>query len=184
MPKKITIYAGSFKPPHKGHLYLVKKMLKMTKDPDNPGIIYIFISKKEREPCNKITGKTSKEVWKEYIETLPIKDQSRVRLILSKLISPTQTAYGFVSKLAKKGDEFLLVKSTKNASNERFASFKSIKRKGVKFHELVLPGYENLNSTDMRKALHDGNKKEFYKFLPKMSHIQKNKLWEKLKKLC
>ena len=45
--RKITIYIGSFKPPHKGHLYLVKKMLKMTlpeKKTDSPGYIYIFIS--------------------------------------------------------------------------------------------------------------------------------------------
>ena len=187
MPRKITIYAGSFKPPHKGHLYLVKKMLKKTKPKtksDYPGIVYIFISKKEREPCNKMTGEISKEVWKEYIETLPKNDQSRVKLILSKLPSPTQTAYGFVSRLAKPGDEFYLVKSAKNTHNQRFASFKTIKRKGIKFHELILPGYENLNSTDMRKALKDGNKKEFYKYVPKMSLVKKNKLWEKLKKLC
>ena len=47
MLKKITIYTGSFKPPHKGHLFLVKKMLKMT-TPENKkdylGIVYIFIS--------------------------------------------------------------------------------------------------------------------------------------------
>ena len=29
MSRKTTIYVGSFKPPHKGHLFLVKKMLKM-----------------------------------------------------------------------------------------------------------------------------------------------------------
>jgi hypothetical protein len=186
MPKKITIYVGSFKPPHKGHLHLVKKMLKMTKDSkDYPGTVYIFISKKQRPICHHLTGEISKEVWKEYIETLPKKDQGRVKLILSKLPSPTQTAYGFVSRLAKKGDEFYLVKSAKNSNNQRFASFKSIKRNGIKFHELVLPGYENLNSTDMRKALHDGNKKEFYKYVPSsLSPVRKNKLWEKLKKLC
>jgi phosphopantetheine adenylyltransferase len=184
MPKKITIYAGSFKPPHKGHLHLVKKMLKMTKDPDNPGIVYVFISKKEREPCDKITGEISKEIWKEYIETLPKKDQQRVRLILSKLTSPTQTAYGFVKIIAKKGDEFYLVKSAKNANNERFASFKTLKKNGVKIHELVLPGYEGLHATNMRKAIHTRKKKEFYKFLPNMGPVKKNRLWEKLKKLC
>ena len=182
MPKKITIYAGSFKPPHKGHLQLVKKMLKMTKDPDNPGIVYVFISKKERKPCDKITGEVSKEIWKEYIETLPENDQGRVRLILSKLTSPTQTAYGFITKVSKKGDDFYLVKSAKNTNNKRFSSFKTIK--GVKFHELVLPGYEGLHSTDMRKALHSEKKNEFYKFLPKMSPVKKKRLWEKLKKLC
>ena len=73
-------------------------------------------------------GEISKEIWKEYIHTLPEKDQGRVKLILSKLTSPTQTAYGFVKRVAKKGDEVYLVKSAKNANNHRFASFKTIKK--------------------------------------------------------
>ena len=188
MSRKTTIYVGSFKPPHKGHLFLVKQMLKMTtpqKKTDYPGIVYIFISKKEREPCNEISGEVSRDVWKEYIETLPEKDKGRVKLIVSTLSSPTQTAYGFVSRIAKKGDTFYLVKSMKNASNSRFSSFKTIKTKGVTFNELILPGYENLNSTDMRKALNKNDKKTFYNFLPnKMTISQKNKLLEKLRKLC
>lgn len=184
MSKKITIYAGSFKPPHKGHLHLVKKMLKMTKDTNNPGMVYIFISKKEREPCNKITGEISKEIWKEYISTLPEKDQGRVKLILSKLTSPTQTAYGFVKRVVKKGDEVYLVKSAKNANNQRFASFKTIKKKNIHFHELILPGYEKLNATDMREAIYNKNKKKFYTFLPKMGPVKKNKIWKKLEMLC
>lgn len=129
MPKKVTIYAESFKPPHRGHLHLVKKMLKMTKknETDYPGIVYIFISKKEREPCNNITGEISKEVWKEFVKTLPKKDQSRVKLVLSQLPSPTQTAYGFVKRLAKKGDIYYLIKSAKNANNSRFSSFTPLK---------------------------------------------------------
>jgi hypothetical protein len=189
MPKQITIYVGSFKPPHKGHLYIVKKMLKMTNKPKNindyPGTVYIFISKKEREPCNEISGEVSRDVWKEYIETLPEKDRGRIKLVVSKLSSPTQTAYGFVSRIAKKGDTIYLVKSMKNSSNSRFSSFKTIKTKGVTFNELILPEYENLNSTDMRKALSSNDRKTFYNYLPdKITISQKNKLWEKLRKLC
>ena len=180
MPKEITIYAGSFKPPHKGHLHLVKKMLKMTKN--SKGMVYIFISKKEREPCSKLTGELSKELWKEYIETLPKKDQERVKLVLSKLTSPTQTAYGFVKEVSKKGDTFFLIKSVKDADNKRFSSFKTLKN--INYKELVLPGYKYLNSTDMRKALQKKDKKMFYTFLPKMSSYQKNKIWKKLSKLC
>ena len=191
MVRKITIYVGSFKPPHKGHLSLVKKMLKMMKDSkssksDYPGYVYIFISKKEREPCDKLTGEISKEVWKEYIETLPKKDQERVKIIISQLPSPTQTAYGFVKRLAKKGDVYYLIKSAKNANNSRFSSFtKTIKTKDVEINSLILPGFENLHSTEMRKALHTGDKKKFYTFLPSsMSTDKKNKLWNKLKVFC
>lgn len=197
MSRKIMIYAGSFKPPHKGHLFIVKKMLKMLKNlknlkitesknkTDYPGIVYIFISKKEREPCYEISGEVSRDVWKEYIETLPEKDRGKIKLIVSKLSSPTQTAYGFVSKIAKKGDTIYLIKSMKNANNSRFSFFKTIKTKGVTFNELILPEYKNLNSTDMRKALGNNDKKTFYNYLPnKMTNYQKNKLWEKLRKLC
>ena len=189
MSRKITIYAGSFKPPHKGHLTLVKKMLKMTKPVKDgyPNYVYIFISKKERDPCNKLTGEISRYVWKEYIKTLAIKDQSRVKLIVSQLASPVQTSYGFVKKIAKKDDTFYLVKSAKDASNTRFNNLLSLKKKNakmaeVKMIELVLSGYENLHSTNMRKTLHENNKKDFAKYIPKM--VDKNKMWNKLKKLC
>jgi hypothetical protein len=73
----------------------------------------------------------------------------------------------------------------KNSSNSRFSSFKTIKTKGVTFNELILPEYENLNSTDMRKALSSNDRKTFYNYLPdKITISQKNKLWEKLRKLC
>lgn len=186
MSRKITIYTGSFKPPHKGHLALVKKMLKMTKPVKDgyPNYVYIFISKKERDPCNKLTGEVSRYVWKEYIKTLSVKDQSRVKLIVSKLTSPVQTAYGFVKKIAKKDDTFYLVKSAKDISNTRFNNLLAIKKKDVKMVELVISGYEHLHSTDMRNTLHDNNKKDFNKYIPKMAIVDKNKLWNKLKKLC
>ena len=191
MVRNITIYVGSFKPPHKGHLSLVKKMLKMTnskKIGDNPGIIYIFISNKEREPCNKITSDISKDIWKEYIKLLPIKDRPRVKLILSKLSSPIQTAYGFVNKISKKGDIFYLVKSAKNSKNTRFDALLNIEKKGTKkgieLYEFILPGYENLNSTDMRDAIHNNDIKKFNKYIPKMTIYNKNKIWNKLKILC
>lgn len=188
MSKKITIYIGSFKPPHKGHLNLVHKMLDMTESLDETsiesGIVYIFISKKEREPCSKLTGEISKEIWEDYIETLPKNKRGRVKLILSKKSSPTQTAYGFVKNIAKKGYTFYLVKSVKDAENKRFSSFKTIKKNGSKIYQLILPGYKNLNSTHMREFIASDNKKEFYNYLPKMSIVKKKKIWLKLKKLC
>ena len=43
-------------------------------------MVYIFISKKEKEPC-RISGEVSRYIWKEYIETLPEKDKKRVRVL-------------------------------------------------------------------------------------------------------
>jgi len=182
MPKIFSVFAGSFKPPHKGHLYIVKKMLDLRKT----GYVYIFISKKERKPCLDLTGEKSKKIWEIYIKTLPEKDQERVRLILSKLVSPTQTAYGFVKRVAKKGDTVYLVKSAKNANNTRFSSFDTLmKNNKVIFHKLILPGFESLNSTDMRNAVYNRKKKDFEYFLPnKLTSSKKNSIWNFLKKHC
>ena len=59
-----------------------------------------------------------------------------------------------------------------------------MKKKGIDMYEMVLPGYENLNASDMRNALYNDDKKEFSKYIPKMSIINKNKIWNKLKVLC
>lgn len=188
MPRQITIFAGSFKPPHKGHLALVKKMLDCTKKArpgdKGPGHVYVFISNKPREPCDGINGPISKEVWQSYINTLPEEDRSRVRLVLAKRPSPTQTAYGFVKRIASPGDLFFLIKSAKNATNTRYSSFKDLEQKQVQYKELVLPGFESLHSTDMRIALEKGKKADFFKFLPRMKKAEKEELWVKLKKLC
>lgn len=182
MPKIFSVFAGSFKPPHKGHLHVVKKMLDLKKN----GYVYVFISKKEREPCLNLTGEDSKKIWEIYIKTLLKIEQNRVRLILSKLSSPTQTAYGFVKRVAKKGDTVYLVKSAKDASNHRFSSFDTLMENNkIIFHKLILPGFESLNSTDMRNAVYNRKKKDFLKFLPtKLTSLEKNNLWDMIKKLC
>lgn len=188
MPRQITIFTGSFKPPHKGHLELVKKMLKETAKPrkgdKGPGYVYIFISKKPRDPCSGITGLVSKQVWQEYLKTLDEKDRSRVKLVLSALPSPTQTAYGFAKRISAPGDLFFLIKSAKNATNTRYASFKTLKGKS-RYKTLILPGFESLHSKNMRIALQQGKRSEFFKFLPSsMRKEQKLKIWKKLKILC
>lgn len=189
MPRMISILTGSFKPPHRGHFYLLKTMLDKTKKPRKgdigPGYVYIFISNKPRDPCQKITGEISKEIWESYISLLPIKDQVRVKLILSKMPSPVLTAYGFAKRIASPGDTFYLVKSAKNAQNTRYSSFKNLGDQRIQFKEMVLPGFADLHSTDMRKAIAKGDKRKFYFYLPnKMKPLEKKKLWDKLEKLC
>jgi hypothetical protein len=118
-------------------------MLKCTAKPRRgdigPGTVYIFISNKPREPCDGIDGPTSKEVWKAYVKTLPKKEQDRVKLILARLPSPTQTAYGFAKRIASPGDTFFLIKSAKNARNTRYSSLKALGTKHVQPKELFLP---------------------------------------------
>lgn len=187
MPRAITIYTGSFKPPHRGHLSLVEIMLKKTKKPllpgGEPGIIYIFISKKPRDPCSQLDGDLSKEVWLTYLSTLSPEDQARVRIVVSQKSSPILTAMGFVRRVVTKGSKLYLIKSAKNEENRRYDMFKPMS--GVKQEELVLPGWENLHSTEMRRRLAKKDKKGFMMYLPpKLSKKQKDELYLRLHSLC
>jgi len=182
--KKITIFVGSFKPPHKGHLYILKKMLTITNNNKNPGIVYIFISNKIKEPCNNLDAKFSKKVWKKYIQLLSEKNQKRVKLVVSALKSPTQTAYGFVNNVAKKGYVFYLVKSAKDKQNKRFDSIKTI-NKGAIYKEIIIEKYKTFTSKNMRKYANKHKKKLFYTYLPKkLKEYTKLQIWNETKQLC
>lgn len=176
----LTVFVGSFKPPHAGHLSIVKAMLKATRQSN--GYIYVFISNKPREPCSKLDGKMSKWVWTTFLQTLPEKDRKRVRLILSNLSSPTQTAYGFVRKATKPGEKIFMVQSSKEA-NKRYVSMRTIPKRV--FHEVIIPEIKGLSSTEMRLALHDQDHKAFNRFLPaKLDEKTRKELWKKLTPLC
>lgn len=177
--RELTIFTGSFKPPHKGHLYIIEQMLQKTK-----GYVYVFISNKVRIPCKKITKEISKEIFQEYIHTL--KEGYRVKFILSKQDSPIKTAYGFLRNVVKKGDTIYLIKSIKNKENKRYEGFHF---HGVTIKKLLLKegkeGSKVLHSTNMRKALKSQNKKNTFLFFPdKMPTQQKEQLYHKLRKLC
>ena len=179
--KKITIFIGSFKPPHKGDFYIVQKMLNYTKEND---LVYIFISKKPKEPCYHLDAKFSRKVWQYYIQLLSKQNQKRVKLMISKMNSPTQSAYGFVNNVAKKGYMFYLVKSAKDEENKRFMSIKTI-NKGAKYKEIIVEKYKTLSSQNMRNYVIKRKKSLFYTYLPKhLKEYTKLKIWNESKKLC
>lgn len=180
-PLNITLFIGSFKPPHKGHLSLVEIMLKKTSKVLVPGgekgRVYIIVSSKEREPCEEMDGDVAKEVWLRYLETLPVADQARVRVIVSRKSSPVLTAMGLVRGM--RGSKIYVIKSAKNVENRRYAMFEKVAT------ELVLPGWENLHSTDMRRALAKKDKKGFMMYVPsKLGKKEKNALYDRLVVLC
>ncbi len=178
---KLAIFPGSFKPPHKGHYLLVKKLLE-DKSIDK---IYIIISNKpryllpENEKSGSVSDIESEELWKIYFpkELGKTKDR-RLYMMVSTMPSPIMMAYAIADRMLKKGDELILVKSSKDENNSRFSSFKNMKKRGIKVDVWSIPKYEALSSTNMRKEIYDKDKKKFMKFLPdKLDNKDKNKIW-------
>lgn len=182
---KIAILPGSFKPPHYGHYTLLKKMLE-DKSIDK---IYIIISNKPRyllsnnKKSGEIDAYESEKIWKLYLSKLlkNNKNNKKVYIMISRLPSPIMMAYAIAKQQLKgKGDELILVKSSKDAENTRFDSFKDFK---VKMDIWELPKFETMSSTNMRKTIYDKNKKTFMKFLPPtLSQKEKDDIWLMLKK--
>ena len=188
---KTAIIPGSFKPPHYGHYMLVKKLL----DDKSIDKIYIIISSKPRyisaddkktkdktkDKTKEITAEESEKIWKIYYgkEFNKPTGKRRLYMMVSPMSSPIQMAYAITAGIAKKAgkkDEVILVKSSKDDGNKRFEMFKNL---GVKTKIWSLPQFETLSSTNMRRTIYEGNKKNFMKFLPpKLSSIEKNKIWK------
>lgn len=184
---KTAIIPGSFKPPHYGHYMLVKKLL----DDKSIDKIYIIISSKPRhlladdDKTKEITAKESEEIWKIYYgkELNKPTGKRRLYMMISPMSSPIQMAYAIAAGIAKKAgkkDELILVKSSKDDENKRFEMFKNL---GMKTEIWSLPQFETLSSTNMRRTIYEGDKKNFMMFLPpKLSSVEKSKIWKMFSK--
>ena len=178
---KLAIFPGSFKPPHFGHYTLVKKLLE-DKTIDK---IYVIISPLSRyliednKESGEINALQSEEIWDIYFSKELDTKPRRLYIMISRLNSPIQMAYAISSRMLKKGDELILVKSSKNDANTRFDMFKGFEKKGIKIKIWTLPKFETLSSTNMRKTIYNKNKNNFIKFLPvHLSTNIKNKIWK------
>ena len=115
---KISIFPGSFKPPHKGHIEVVKN-LSETSD-----IVFILISDPQDVKSirsQNINAKVSKQIFDICIKNLGI---SNVFAIETPAIvaSPVGSAYGFIENVpVGQNSEVFLAISSKDASDSRYA---------------------------------------------------------------
>lgn len=193
---KIVFFPGSFKPPHKGHLRVVKSILKNEK----PDKIYIIISNKSRlleEPFQKKLNQFSKN----ELDKLLIKynlhtkkeiqnaannnlipsitpnisykfwkeyiNNNKVKIIISSQPSPIIFSFILAKTMLKPNDELILVKSEKDELNSRFSIFDKL---DIKRREILIPTFNELNSWQMRKAIFNKDWKGLEKFIPKKNH--------------
>jgi cytidyltransferase-like protein len=95
-PYRIALVPGAFKPPHKGHLYMVERLAKIH------GIdkVLVIISRPLKEqralPSGKvISGEDAKLIWEQFIAG---SDIEKAEIHLSAAASPVQVVYDFVMK--------------------------------------------------------------------------------------
>jgi hypothetical protein len=125
----IVYFPGAFKPPHRGHFSIVETLLKNKKITK----IHILISKKSRK-CSlenskiEFTPEQSKKIWDFYIrECVPLELRDKIKVKISFFPSPIyQMFYDIQQELKKKKEigkkkHFIIIKSSKDESNERFS---------------------------------------------------------------
>ena len=156
-PKTIAIVPGAFKPPHKGHLDMVRKYADLADE------VIVLISRPTRSGRKlpngrEITAEDSEAIWK--VLTAPL---SNVDIKISTHASPINAAYEFVGEEGpiNIGDTVILGASTKGDDWKRWTGAEKYVKDGVKLmppeQSAVVPTERPngtpFSATDFRNAL-------------------------------
>ncbi len=159
----ITIFAGAFKPPHKGHLKTVKDCLKKSDK------LILLISPLSRDVENKgpFTSKMSKNLWNIYLQAEGIADKVS---ILDSEYSPVRTVYQFIENkennpnFAQEGQHIILAVGDDDVERYDQNSIKKHAKPGVTVSVSVIKRVAS--ATGMREAISTDDLKKLKTFLP------------------
>lgn len=157
-PKTIAVVPGAFKPPHKGHLDMVRKYAAMADE------VKILISRptlngRYLPNGEEVTAEMSKAIW-EILAAGIVKPKN---IEISGHASPINAAYEFVGEEGpiNVGDTVILGASTKDDDWKRWKGAKKYVKDGVKLIDpersavppTTRPSGEPYSATDFRNAL-------------------------------
>ena len=108
--KTIALFPGSFKPPHKGHLSVIKQVAR-NKEIDEIRVIISAPGKDVRSA--KVTPEKAKAIFEKYIQAAGI--TKPVSVEISSSPSPIGAAYEYIGELASPGEKILLLTSQADA---------------------------------------------------------------------
>jgi nicotinamide mononucleotide adenylyltransferase len=175
--KRIALFPGKFKPPHRGHFDYVNKIAKR---PDVDEVI-VLISPVDYP---EVSNAQSLRIWEEYLEN----GEPNITAKIADYRSPVQAVYEFVAdpESASDGDTVLLVKSSKDVGDTRFDRAQSYAERhnpGVNVEDIVEDPVQSkdgivYSARDMRKAIADGDKETFLSYTP--PSIDGDALWDSL----
>tara|TARA_R110002012_G_scaffold12196_2_gene54501 strand:- start:218 stop:2248 length:2031 start_codon:yes stop_codon:yes gene_type:complete len=163
--KRIALFPGKFKPPHRGHFDYVNKIAKR---PDVDEVI-VLISPVDYP---EVSNEQSLRIWEEYLEN----GEPNITAKIADYRSPVQAVYEFVAdpKSTIDGDTVLLVKSSKDVGDTRFDRAQSYAERhnpGVNVEDIVEDPVQSsdglvYSARDMRKAIATGDKETFLSYAP------------------
>tara|TARA_Y100000591_G_scaffold190580_1_gene164842 strand:+ start:12100 stop:14832 length:2733 start_codon:yes stop_codon:yes gene_type:complete len=157
----VAIVPGAFKPPHRGHLDMVKHYA------DNADRVIVMVSPKARQtPSGQDVGQEqSISIWELYLNKAGL---TNVKVIPSPHPSPVRSAYEYVENTAQPGENVILGTSTKGGDQSRFAkNVQAYAKEGVRVLDPMKfafdPVGEELSASDFRSAAESG---DIARFLP------------------
>lgn len=176
--KIVGVFPGAFKPPHRGHLDVVKHLARFS----NKVIIMISPLSRKSKSGMEFTADQSLEVWKLYLASAGL---NNAMAIVSQSNSPVRQAIDFVANedndpaLAKSGDTVILGCSTKPDKRgqpdcARFNSVEQYARPGVEVANPMNPKYSDfafdpkppaLSASDFREIVAN-NPDDMMPYLP------------------
>ena len=89
--RRLVVFPGKFKPPHRGHLALVANMSQHLVRPQDRVLVLISPLSVKTDDGLEISAKDSKKLWKLYLESRNLSD--KVNVLISPINSPVQAAY-------------------------------------------------------------------------------------------
>ena len=157
----VAIVPGAFKPPHRGHLDMVKHYA------DNADRVIVMVSPKARQtPSGQDVGQEqSIAIWELYLNKAGL---TNVEVIPSPHPSPVRSAYEYVENTAQPGENVILGTSTKGGDQSRFAkNVQQYAKEGVRVLDPMKfafdPVGEELSASDFRSAAESS---DINRFLP------------------
>tara|TARA_R100001443_G_scaffold117404_1_gene142243 strand:+ start:987 stop:4400 length:3414 start_codon:yes stop_codon:yes gene_type:complete len=165
--KRIALFPGKFKPPHKGHYEFVNQVAKRS-DVDNVMVLISPVDKPE------VSAEQSLEIWSKLLSSSDASPNISVEI--ADYRSPVTTVYEFLADPVKSRpqDTILLIKSSKDEGDTRFQNAKSYAERhnpGVSVEEIEedpITSSEGItySAEHMRDFITDNKKEEFLSYMP------------------
>jgi len=146
--KIISLYPGSFSPPHRGHVEVAKRAAQHVDE------LHIIISNNIREGY---TPEVSLKVWKQYIPLLP----ENVKVKISTSSSPITEIYNIVKD---KTNNYIVVYG--KGEKDRYNSINENREKYSNVDIIDAGNFDDISSTSLREAIRIRNRLAIKSLIP------------------